>query len=64
MPLEEQIKEHERRILRLEDCVDSVEKAVAGIKGSMGTVEMLVKWVIVPLLVIVGGLVGIKLVLP
>ncbi len=64
MSLEQQVQEHERRIGKLDDCVDNLEKSVAGIKGSMSTVEMLIKWVIVPLLVIVGGLVGIKIALP
>ncbi len=54
----------ERRVERLEDCYDRIAQDVASIKGSTGTVEMILKWVVLPLLVIVGGLVGIKIALP
>lgn len=55
---------HEKRLDALDKCVVDVTKAVAIIQGSMSTVVLLVKWVITPLLVIVGGLVGIKLFIP
>jgi hypothetical protein len=64
MTVEDDINRHEKRLDALDGCVDSVSKAVATIQGSMSTVVLLVKWVIVPLLVIVAGLVGIKLALP
>ena len=64
MDVENEILEHEKRIGKLEECVNTIDKAVSGIEGSMGTIELLVKWVILPLLVIVAGLVGIKIALP
>lgn len=64
MTVEADIERHEKRIIKLEDCVDILSKGLASIEGKTGNTEMLIKWVILPLLVIVGGLVGIKLVLP
>ncbi len=49
---------------RLEDCYAKLAEDIAVIKGSQQTVELLLKWVILPLIVIVGGVVGIKLVIP
>lgn len=64
MVTENELQEHERRITKLETCVDTISNSLAKIQGSQSTVELVVKWVIVPLLVIVGGLVGIKIALP
>lgn len=64
MDVESELLEHEGRITRLETTILSISASVAKIEGSMGTIELLVKWVILPLLVIVAGLVGIKLVMP
>ena len=55
---------HEERIRRLENiCLDLTDR-LARIEGSMSTVEKLLKYAVLPLIVIVGGLVGIKIVLP
>ncbi len=64
MAIEDDVKRHEDHLMRLDSCVDELGKTLAKLCGSQGTVEMLLKWVIVPLLVILGGLIGIKLVLP
>ncbi len=64
MAIEDDVKRHEEHLLRLDTCVDDLGKALATLTGSQSTVEMLLKWVIVPLLVILGGLIGIKLMLP
>lgn len=61
---QQEINDHEKRISRLEGCVDAIEEKVARIEGSASTIEMLVKWVIVPLLVILGALIGVKLAFP
>jgi len=55
---------HTKRIDRLDDCVDTLTKSLSKIEGSTGTIEMLVKWVILPLIVILGGLVGVKIAIP
>jgi len=59
-----ELQEHERRITKLETCVDDITKAVSSIQGSQNTTLTLIKWVILPLIVIVGGLVGVKIALP
>jgi ABC-type uncharacterized transport system involved in gliding motility auxiliary subunit len=64
MTVEEQVAEHERRLLKLEICTEKMGSDIAKLLGSAQTVELLLKWVILPLIIIVGGLVGIKLALP
>jgi len=64
MDIEKQLAAHETRLNHLDDCVDSVGKSVSKLEGSMSTVEVLVKWVITPLLIIVGSLVGVKMLVP
>ncbi len=59
-----ELDELERRVGRLEDCYNVVARDIAEIKGSQRTVETLVKWVILPLIGVVGALVGIKLANP
>ncbi len=54
----------ERRLTRLEDVYTALAADIAAIKGSQQTVELLLKFVILPLIIIVGGVVGIKLVIP
>ncbi len=59
-----ELEELARRVGRLEECYDAVARDIAEIKGSQRTVETLVKWVILPLIGVVGALVGIKLANP
>jgi len=54
----------EKRIDKIENRLNSVEDRVAELCGKMSSVHLLVKWVIFPLLVILAGLVGIKIVVP
>ncbi len=49
------------RLVRLETKVDSLAESVAKMMGSSDTLNTLIKFVITPLLVILGGLIGIKL---
>ncbi len=49
------------RLVRLETKVDSLAESVAKMVGSSDTLNTIVKFVITPLLVILGGLIGIKL---
>ena len=64
MAVEDDVRRHEERLNKLDTLVDQLEKAVAKIEGSTSSVEMILKWVVIPLLIILGGLVGIKLILP
>jgi len=54
----------EERIDRLEKCYTELSAAVNKLLGQTGTVEMILKWVVLPLLIILGGLVGIKIAIP
>ncbi|MDD4986414.1 MAG: hypothetical protein PHQ43_11645 [Dehalococcoidales bacterium] len=58
------LQHHETRLNQHDEDIDTVNKSLSRLEGSMSTVEMLIKWVITPLLVIVGGLVGVKLLIP
>lgn len=53
-----------RRLGVLEGKVEKMEETVHELIGATGTTNTLIKYVILPLIVILGGLVGIKLVLP
>ena len=50
------------RLVRLEAKVDCLAETVAKMAGSADTLNTIVKFVITPLLVILGGLIGIKLI--
>ncbi len=66
MPLdvETELLDQRERIGKLEICVAGLTATLAKIEGSTSVTEMLVKWVILPMIVILGGLVGTKLVFP
>lgn len=66
MPIdvESELLEQRERIARLEITVAGIATTLARIEGSVGTTEMLVKWVILPLIIVVGGIVGVKIALP
>ncbi len=49
---------------KIRDAVTAMGLAVAKIQGSEGLAITLIKWVIVPLIVILAGLIGVKLMLP
>lgn len=49
---------------KIRDTVNAMAIAVAKIQGSEGLAITLIKWVIVPLVIILAGLIGIKLVMP
>ncbi len=59
-----QLQQHEQRLQQLELLSNHLTDRLAKIEGSLSTVETLVKWVILPLIIVVGGLVGIKIALP
>lgn len=53
-----------RRLDQIDQRLDTLNGELAKLIGSQQTVEMLLKWVVLPLIVILGGLVGIKVVMP
>jgi len=62
--VEDLIEELRKDVKRLEDKVDKVSEKVALLEGQHNMTELLVKWVIMPLVVILGALVGVKLAWP
>lgn len=54
----------EERLTRIEERLAALNEEIGELKGKMDTEQTLVKWIIFPLLLIVAGLVGIKLVMP
>ncbi len=64
MDYEHEIDEVKTSVDKLEDCIGPMKVDIGKLLGSADTVEKLLKYVVLPLLVIVGGLVGIKMVVP
>lgn len=54
----------EERLNRIEEALRKMNEELGYVRGKVESEIVLVKWVIFPLLLIVSGLVGIKLVLP
>ena len=53
-----------RRISALEGKVDKLEEEIAVMLAQSGTTNTLIKYVILPLIVILGALVGVKVAFP
>lgn len=56
--------DHENRITKLEAVCDELTIKINTILTSSNTTLTLIKWVILPLITILGALVGVKLALP
>lgn len=54
----------EERLAKIDERLDKINEELGYIRGKLESEGTLIKWVIFPLLIIVAGLVGIKLVLP
>jgi len=61
MDTEQEILNHEKRIAAVEKCQLALTASVSKLTGSASTTLNLIRWVILPLIIIVGGLVGIKI---
>lgn len=66
MPIdvETELLDQRERIAKIETCVAGLVTDIAVIKGSTMSTEIIIKWVVLPLIVILGGLIGIKIALP
>jgi len=64
MDIEHEVEEVKVRVTKLEDCVSTMKVDIGKLLGSADTTEKLLKYCVLPLLIILGGLVGIKLVMP
>ena len=56
--------EIEQRLLSMENRLNDLEHKVDQLLGAQNTLTQLIKFVILPLIIIVGGLVGIKIAIP
>lgn len=54
----------EERLERIEDVLLKIDQKISFIKCKLETGKTLIKWVIFPLLIILGALIGLKLYLP
>ena len=53
-----------RRLTALEAKVDGLEEEIAVMLAQSGTTNTLIKYVILPLIIILGALVGVKVAFP
>ncbi len=54
----------EERLARIEEKLDDVATRIASLEGQYGLSGTLIKWIIFPLIMIVGGIAGVKVLLP
>lgn len=54
----------EERLVRIEAKLDDVASRLASLEGQYGLSGTLIKWIIFPLIMIVGGIAGVKVMLP
>lgn len=62
--VEKELDRQDKRIMKLEDCQDKLLENIGALNGKADSTLNLIKFVIFPLLVIVGSLVGVKLIWP
>ncbi len=51
-------------IARLEDKVDQVLQRVAALEGQANMGKLIVQWVVLPLIMILGAIIGVKVIFP
>jgi hypothetical protein len=51
-------------VARLEDKVDEILQRVAALEGKADMSKMVIQWIVLPLIVILGAIIGVKVVLP
>ncbi|TSA39929.1 hypothetical protein D4R30_00385 [archaeon] len=51
-------------IARLEDKVDQVLQRVAHLEGKADMGKLIIQWVVLPLIMILGAIIGVKVILP
>ena len=54
----------EDRLVRIEEKLDEVSTRLASLEGQYSLSATLIKWIIFPLIMIVGGIAGVKVLLP
>jgi hypothetical protein len=58
------LEDLEKRLDKIETCYAELYAIVNKLLGQSSSIEQILKWVVLPLLIIVGGLVGIKIAMP
>ena len=54
----------EKRLARIEEKLDEVSTRIANLEGQYSLSTTLIKWIIFPLIMILGGITGVKVILP
>ena len=54
----------EAAIARLDGKIDQVLQRVANLEGKADMSKMVIQWVVFPLIMILGAIIGVKVVLP
>ncbi|RLC69721.1 MAG: hypothetical protein DRI26_08540 [Chloroflexi bacterium] len=60
---EELLESLERRVEHLEEAVERINHELGKLYGSQHSVELLIRYVVLPLIAVVGALVGVKIAL-
>lgn len=58
------LEDLEKRVDKVETCVDKLQESINQLIGQANTIKLLLAWVVLPLIIIVGGLVGVKIAMP
>ena len=58
------MSDSEDRLVRIEKKLDEVSTRLASLEGQYSLSATLIKWIIFPLIMIVGGIAGVKVLLP
>jgi CII-binding regulator of phage lambda lysogenization HflD len=62
--LEDRLKRIEEVLDRLNERFDAINRELGELKGRQDTVVLILKYVVTPLLIILGALIGVKLAIP
>ena len=54
----------EEAIKRLDRKVDEVLSRVANLEGKADMGKLIIQWIVFPLIIILGGIIGVKVILP
>jgi len=57
------LEDHEKRLTGVEKCVTDLTATVNKMAGEASAILTLIRWVVTPLIVILGALVGVKIAL-
>lgn len=64
MGVEEDIRELRNHVSNIDKELGEIREALGTLKGSQETTVLILKWVVTPLIIILGALIGVDIVLP